>query len=111
MDSSGGGGGARRTGKKGWGRKEKMEVRTGRDSNGAAAHVGVYESSVEDLHVPYITPVECGGRADVRWMALRNADGLGLYASVHGESPPMQMSASYYGTPRSSTEPPMSTSW
>ncbi|GJM91868.1 hypothetical protein PR202_ga08286 [Eleusine coracana subsp. coracana] len=64
----------------------------------AAAHVGVYESSVEDLHVPYIVPGECGGRADVRWMALRNADGFGLYASVHGESPPMQMSASYYGT-------------
>jgi beta-galactosidase len=64
----------------------------------AAAHVGVYESSVEDLHVPYIAPGECGGRADVRWMALRSADGLGLYASVHGESPPMQMSASYYGT-------------
>ncbi|KAK3163026.1 hypothetical protein QOZ80_1BG0096690 [Eleusine coracana subsp. coracana] len=64
----------------------------------AAAHVGMYESSVEDLHVPYIVPGECGGRADVRWMALRNADGFGLYASVHGESPPMQMSASYYGT-------------
>ncbi|TVU36820.1 hypothetical protein EJB05_18769 [Eragrostis curvula] len=64
----------------------------------AAAHVGVYESSVEDLHVPYIVPGECGGRTDVRWMALRNADGFGLYASVHGESPPMQMSASYYGT-------------
>ena len=64
----------------------------------AAAHVGVHESSVDDLHVPYIAPVECGGRADVRWMALRNADGLGLYASVHGESPPMQMSTSYYGT-------------
>lgn len=64
----------------------------------AAAHVGVYESSVEDLHVPYIVPGECGGRADVRWVALRNADGLGLYASVHGDSPPMQMSASYYGT-------------
>ncbi|CAO2195905.1 unnamed protein product [Urochloa humidicola] len=64
----------------------------------AAAHVGVYESSVEDLHVPYIVPGECGGRADVRWVALRNADGLGIYASLHGESPPMQMSASYYGT-------------
>ncbi|CAO1943068.1 unnamed protein product [Urochloa humidicola] len=64
----------------------------------AAAQIGVYESSVEDLHVPYIVPGECGGRADVRWVALRNADGLGLYASVHGESPPMQMSASYYGT-------------
>jgi beta-galactosidase len=63
----------------------------------AAAHVGVYESSVEELHVPYIAPVECGGRADVRWVALRDAGGLGLYASAHGGSPPMQMSASYYG--------------
>ncbi|XP_062208106.1 uncharacterized protein LOC133909612 isoform X2 [Phragmites australis] len=64
----------------------------------AAAHVSVYESSVEDLHVPYIAPGECGGRADVRWMALRNADGFGLYASVHSDTAPMQMSASYYGT-------------
>ncbi|KAF7040301.1 hypothetical protein CFC21_050210 [Triticum aestivum] len=63
----------------------------------AAAHVGVYESSVEDLHVPYIVPGECGGRADVWWVALKNADGFGLFASTHGESPPMQVSASYYG--------------
>jgi beta-galactosidase len=64
----------------------------------AAAHVGVYDSSVEDLHVPYIVPGECGGRADVRWVALRNTDGFGLFASVHGEdSLPMQVSASYYG--------------
>lgn len=63
----------------------------------AAAHVGVYESSVEDLHVPYIVPGECGGRTDVRWVALKNADGFGLFASTHGESPPMHVSASYYG--------------
>lgn len=35
---------------------------------------------------------------DVRWVALQNTDGFGLFASVYGESPPMQMSASYYGT-------------
>ncbi|XP_051228311.1 uncharacterized protein [Lolium perenne] len=64
----------------------------------AAAHVGVYESNVEDLHVPYIVPGECGGRADVRWMALRNAGGYGIFASMHSEeSPLMQVSASYYG--------------
>lgn len=63
----------------------------------AAAHVGVYESGVDDLHVPYIVPGECGGRADVRWVALQNADGFGLFASAYGESPPMQVSASYYG--------------
>ena len=77
--------------------------------------VGVYESSVEELHVPYIAPVECGGRADVRWVALRDAGGLGLYASAHGGSPPMQMSASYYGAadtaPRSWTGRRTSTGW
>ncbi|KAB8085246.1 hypothetical protein EE612_008019 [Oryza sativa] len=63
----------------------------------AAAHVGVYESGVDELHVPYIVPGECGGRADVRWVALQDADGFGLFASAYGESPPMQVSASYYG--------------
>ncbi|XP_072993143.1 uncharacterized protein [Typha latifolia] len=63
-----------------------------------AAHVGTYESSVEDMHVPYIVPGECSGRADVRWVAFQNKDGFGLFASNYGASPPMQMSASYYGT-------------
>lgn len=63
-----------------------------------AAHVGTYESNVEDMHVPYIVPGECGGRADVRWVSFRNKNGHGLFASVYGISPPMQMSASYYGT-------------
>lgn len=64
----------------------------------AAAHVGVYEQSVSDLHVPYIVPGECSGRADVRWVTFRNKNGFGLYASRYGSSPPMQMSASYYST-------------
>ncbi|XP_074592645.1 uncharacterized protein LOC141848510 [Curcuma longa] len=63
-----------------------------------AAHVGIYESSVQDLHVPYIFPVESSGRADVRWVAFQNSSGVGLYASGYGTSPPMQMSASFYGT-------------
>ncbi|XP_028770029.1 uncharacterized protein LOC114727499 [Neltuma alba] len=63
-----------------------------------AAHVGVYEESVCDLHVPYIVPGECSGRADVRWVTFRNKDGFGIYASKYGGSPPMQMSASYYST-------------
>lgn len=64
----------------------------------AAAHVGVYESTVEYMHVPYIVPGECSGRADVRWAAFQNREGVGLFASVYGTSPPMQMSASYYST-------------
>ncbi|KAL8172347.1 hypothetical protein V2J09_024151 [Rumex salicifolius] len=64
----------------------------------AAAHVGIYEKTVREMHVPYIFPVECGGRADVRWVTLQNKEGHGIHASVHSNSPPMQMSASYYGT-------------
>lgn len=63
-----------------------------------AAHVGIYESNVADLHVPYIVPGECSGRADVRWVAFQNMKGFGLFASTYGTSPPMQMSASFYGT-------------
>lgn len=62
----------------------------------AAAHVAVYEDNVGDMHVPYIFPVECSGRADVRWVTFRNKDGIGIYASIYGTSPPMQMNASYY---------------
>ncbi|CAI9102953.1 OLC1v1001355C1 [Oldenlandia corymbosa var. corymbosa] len=64
----------------------------------AAANVGVYEKIVDDMHVPYIVPGECSGRADVRWVTFHNKDGYGLYASVYGGSPPMQMNASYYST-------------
>ncbi|XP_011000564.1 PREDICTED: beta-galactosidase-like [Populus euphratica] len=64
----------------------------------AAAHVGVYEQNVSDMHVPYIVPGECSGRADVRWVTFQNKDGVGIFASTYGSSPPMQMSASYYST-------------
>lgn len=64
----------------------------------AAANVGVYEHTVRDMHFPYIVPGECSGRSDVRWMALQNKDGFGIFASVYGSSPPMQMNASYYST-------------
>ncbi|PKA53701.1 beta-galactosidase [Apostasia shenzhenica] len=63
-----------------------------------AAHVGLYEANVADLHVPYIVPGECSGRADIRWVAFQNTDRFGLFASAYGTSPPMQMSASFYGT-------------
>ncbi|KAL6989747.1 beta-galactosidase [Sarracenia purpurea var. burkii] len=62
----------------------------------AAAHVGVYEQNVSDMHVPYIVPGECSGRADVRWVTFQNKVGTGIYASMYDGSPPMQMNASYY---------------
>lgn len=64
----------------------------------AAAHVGLYEQIVDDMHVPYIVPGECSGRADVRWVTFRNSAGHGLFASTYGKSPPMQINASYYTT-------------
>ncbi|GER28530.1 beta-galactosidase [Striga asiatica] len=64
----------------------------------SAAHVGVYGQDVGGLHVPYIVPGECSGRADVRWVAFRDKDGFGIFASIYGGSPPMQMNASFYGT-------------
>ncbi|KAK5826678.1 Beta-galactosidase [Gossypium arboreum] len=64
----------------------------------AAANVGVYEQSVEGMHVPYIVPGESGGRADVRWVTFQNKDGCGIYASTYGKSPPMQLNASYFST-------------
>ncbi|VFQ61399.1 unnamed protein product [Cuscuta campestris] len=64
----------------------------------SAARVGIYEQNVGDMHVPYIVPGECSGRADVRWVTFKSKGGVGIYASVYGGSPPMQMNASYYTT-------------
>ncbi|OVA04094.1 Beta galactosidase small chain/ domain 5 [Macleaya cordata] len=63
-----------------------------------AAHVGVYQQNVGELHVPYIVPGESSGRADVRWVALQNKEGFGIFSSIYGSSPPLQMNASYYST-------------
>ena len=38
-----------------------------------AAFVGLYQSSVQDLYVPYVRPQENGNRCDVRWAELRNS--------------------------------------
>ncbi|KDP40530.1 hypothetical protein JCGZ_24529 [Jatropha curcas] len=64
----------------------------------AAAHVGIYEKNVGDMHVPYIVPGENSGRADVRWVTFQDKNGIGIFASIYGSSPPMQMSASYYSS-------------
>ncbi len=43
-----------------------------------SALVGIYESTVDAQHHPYILPVECGGKEDVRWFELTNPEGIGL---------------------------------
>jgi beta-galactosidase len=59
----------------------------------AGAAIGLYESTVDSLHVPYIMPQENGSRADVRWLALENGNGLGVvFAAVE----PLQATASHH---------------
>ena len=42
------------------------------------AALGIYRSTVTDQYTPYVFPSECGGKEDVRWLALTDADGTGL---------------------------------
>lgn len=39
-----------------------------------SSHVGIYESTVEEQHIPYIVPVECGGKEDVRYLEVFSDD-------------------------------------
>ncbi|QQE77951.1 glycoside hydrolase family 2 TIM barrel-domain containing protein [Alicyclobacillus sp. SO9] len=43
-----------------------------------STHIGLYDSTVDAQHYPYIVPVECGGKEDVRWFSLANSEGNGL---------------------------------
>jgi len=44
------------------------------------AQVGVYDGTVDDQYVPYVTPQENGNKTDVRWAALTDEQGIGLLA-------------------------------
>eukprot|EP01025_Chloroclados_australasicus_P019168 TRINITY_DN2033_c0_g1_i9.p1 TRINITY_DN2033_c0_g1~~TRINITY_DN2033_c0_g1_i9.p1 ORF type:complete len:1223 (-),score=161.18 TRINITY_DN2033_c0_g1_i9:1369-4983(-) len=57
-----------------------------------------YSSTVEDLHVPYIRPQECGGRSDVRCVLLTNDKGygLGVFDADAFDEYALQMNASIY---------------
>ncbi|MBC8079321.1 MAG: DUF4981 domain-containing protein [Gorillibacterium sp.] len=43
-----------------------------------SAHIGLYQTNVDDEACPYILPVECGGKEDVRWLTLTDQEGCGL---------------------------------
>ncbi|SHF88207.1 beta-galactosidase [Mariniphaga anaerophila] len=45
-----------------------------------SAFVGLYSGTVWEQYYPYNRPQENGNKTDVRWMALTNADGIGLVA-------------------------------
>lgn len=55
--------------------------------------LGQWESTVEGQYVPYIYPQEHGNLTDVRWLALRRADGAGLLVSA---PTPIEARASHY---------------
>ena len=44
------------------------------------ARVGAYSGSVDEQWTEYSRPQENGNKADARWMAVTNADGVGLLA-------------------------------
>jgi len=43
-----------------------------------AGWIGRHSHSVDDMAFPYLRPQETGGRADVRWFTVTDADGQGL---------------------------------
>ena len=49
------------------------------------AAIGMYSASVWEQYHPYVRAQETGNKCDVRWVALRNAEGKGLL--VTGEEP------------------------
>lgn len=44
----------------------------------ASALLGRFDTTVDDVYVPYILPQACGNRTDVRWFALTDETGRGL---------------------------------
>jgi beta-galactosidase len=44
------------------------------------AAVGLYRGSVMEQYHPYVRPQENGNKTDTRWVALTNAQGIGLLA-------------------------------
>ena len=43
-----------------------------------SSYVGLYESSVEEQYVPYITNGENGNKTETRWLSLSNSMGRGI---------------------------------
>jgi len=58
-----------------------------------AGRFGVYRSTVDGLHTPYVYPQENGNRTDVRWMSIADAAGIGLLAAG---APTLEFSARRY---------------
>ncbi|MBS4220619.1 DUF4981 domain-containing protein [Bacillus sp. FJAT-49711] len=47
------------------------------------AKIGLYKGKVKDQYVPYLKPQECGNKTEVRWITIKNGNGMGLKVSGH----------------------------
>lgn len=43
-----------------------------------SAAIGYYETTVDDMFVPYLRTQDCGNRSNVRWFTVANAYGVGM---------------------------------
>ncbi len=61
-----------------------------------ASFVGLYETTVDDMFIPYVKTQDCGNRADVRWFSISNHSGYGLCIS----SPDLMNFSALHFTPK-----------
>jgi hypothetical protein len=48
----------------------------------------VYSQTLDEHYVPYVFPVENGGKQDVKWLTITDPSGVGLRVeSVEGDAP------------------------
>jgi len=59
------------------------------------ARIGVYERSVAEEYTPYLVPQDYGNKCDVRWAALVNPAGIGLFVAG---AEPLDLSAQIHDT-------------
>eukprot|EP00894_Picocystis_sp_ML_P002072 jgi/Pico_ML_1/52589/g3272.t1 len=62
----------------------------------ASAMVGVYRSTVDKMHVPYIVPGESGGRADARRLTCTDSWGKGVTFATTDPTETFQINVSRY---------------
>ncbi len=43
-----------------------------------AAQIGIYQSTVAEQYTPYVKPVECGGKEEVRYLLVKDETGTGI---------------------------------
>ncbi len=58
-----------------------------------AASIGRYQTTVDDMFVPYVRTQDCGNRSDVRWVTVTNRTGAGIMITAKNQ---MDFSALHY---------------